>query len=93
MVIINKPSTPTAPEAWNDPEAIATVVPEGALPESLNGILFSPWDDAPKTDLDLEDAEGQEENLVEPVMDLTSGKTASAGVVIEEPVPWCPAFY
>ena len=37
------PSTPTATATWDDRASIATVIPLGALPPSLNDVPFAPW--------------------------------------------------
>jgi len=41
------PSQPTGLEAWVDPTAVATVVPDGPMPPALHGVAFEPWRDAP----------------------------------------------
>ena len=46
-VKIDRSSAPSPLAAWGDPSAVATVVPNGLLPETLNGIALQPWADAP----------------------------------------------
>jgi ADP-ribose pyrophosphatase YjhB (NUDIX family) len=42
-VIIKRPSDPTPPPSWHDPQAVAVFVPDGPTPTILNGIpLRSP---------------------------------------------------
>lgn len=42
-VILASPSTPTPLACWDDPSAIARVVPDGPLPAQLNGLALAPW--------------------------------------------------
>lgn len=48
-VTLTRPSQATGLEAWGDPKAVATVVPDGPMPSALHGIPFEPWRDAPTT--------------------------------------------
>lgn len=81
---INEPSTPSAPETWADPSAIALFTPGGETPADLHGVPFAPWTDHPRTDEGWDYVEGQMDDLDEPAMN-TKGKAPAAGVVIEEP--------
>lgn len=78
---IYDPSKPSSLDAWDDPDDVATVVPGGDMPIGLNGTLFEPW--APPED--WEDVEGQNDDIDEPPVHLTKGKSLSSGVLIEEP--------
>lgn len=84
-VFIHKPHTASAPAAWNDPKAVATVLPDGALPAELHGIPLAPWDDAPHTTEGWDYVDGINDDLDEPPLKLVAGKAVSSGVVIEEP--------
>jgi 8-oxo-dGTP pyrophosphatase MutT (NUDIX family) len=42
-VWIERPSRPSAPESWGDPDAVATFVPHGDGPHELNGVAFKSW--------------------------------------------------
>lgn len=79
-VTIHRPSTPTPLAAWDAPDAIATVVPGGPLPPSLNGVAFSPCVLPPDDDRsdDIDDA-------ADPPFVLPRGMAAAAGAVIVEP--------
>jgi len=83
-VMINEPETPSAPETWTDPGAIALFVPGGAVPAELNGVPFIPWTDHPVTLDGWDYVDGQMDDLDEPAMKLVNGKEAAAGAVIEE---------
>jgi ADP-ribose pyrophosphatase YjhB (NUDIX family) len=82
---IMSPSAPTDASTWTDPTAVATFVPDGDVPLSLHGVSFAPWRDHPRTDDGWDYVDGQMDDLEEPPMKLPVGKTASSGVVIEEP--------
>lgn len=84
-VKINEPSIASAPETWSDPAAEAVFVPGGQCPESLNGIAFAPWADAPRDDDAWDYVAGQMDDLEEPPLHVSLGKKAASGVVIEEP--------
>ena len=53
-VIINKPSQPSSLEAWTDPDAVASVVPDGAMPTAVNGVPAISWTQLPKTEAEWE---------------------------------------
>jgi 8-oxo-dGTP pyrophosphatase MutT (NUDIX family) len=83
--IIQAPSTATSLEAWSNPARIATVLPEGAMPVSLNGIAFLPWRAAPQDNAGWAAVDGRHlARFAEPVFVPASGKLVAAGVVIEE---------
>lgn len=86
-VNIAAPHSPTPPETWTNPEAVATVVPGGAIPETLNGIPFTPWENPPTGLQEWDDVEGQnyDVHLSEPEFEGKPGKSQSAGVIVEEP--------
>lgn len=82
-VHLNKPSTASTIEAWQDADAVATVIPEGQMPASANGIEFSQWGGAPTT-ADGWKALGEASTFDEPPMKVVPGKQAAAGVVTVE---------
>lgn len=87
---INEPTTPSVPATWVDADAIATFVPDGAVPAELNGVPFAPWEDAPTEVVGWNYVEGQIPDLPEPPLPeaLTFAgkpKEQAAGVIIEEP--------
>ena len=83
-VVIRRPSKPTNPCDAHDPEKIASFLPAGPAPASLNGVAFQSWSDAPLTLAQWKVVSGQVP-LDEPTIFLKAGKKAAAGVVIEEP--------
>ena len=82
-VLLARPSTPSALAAWNDPDAAATVIPEGEMPASLNGIALCAWRAAPATEAGWKEVPGQTP-IDEPPFVVPPGRAAAAGVVIEE---------
>jgi 8-oxo-dGTP pyrophosphatase MutT (NUDIX family) len=82
-VVIRMPSTPTALAAWQDPARLATVLPDGALPESVNGIALAPWSAVPDTAAGWA-ALAEHALLEEPPFVLPAGMNAAAGAVIVE---------
>ena len=83
-VAIHKPSTPSASSTWHNPKAVATFVPDGDSPMSINGIPIRRWRDHPHTVEGWEFVDGVNESLREPPLILPPGKGASSGVIIEE---------
>lgn len=82
-VILRQPSVPTPLSCWQDARQLATVIPGGPLPATLNGIAFAPWLGAPDT------AQGWSACAVEATLDeppylLPAGMAAAAGAVILE---------
>lgn len=84
LVTIRKPSKPTALSTWHDSTKVATVIPNGEMPEALNSIPFQEWSSAPQNTDAWAYVEGQA-NIAEPAFVLPCGKRAAAGVVIQEP--------
>ncbi len=84
-VVVNKPSHPSAPSTWHNPNAVATFVPNGDVPASLNGVALTAWKDHPQTNEGWDYCEGVMDDLYEPAFHLPPGKKAASGVVIEEP--------
>lgn len=83
-VVIKHPSTPSSMEAWTDAAVTATAVPDGPVPDELNGIALSPWTDHPRTAEGWDYVDGLNEEIDEPPMEI-GGKKLAAGVVILEP--------
>ncbi|SFC12704.1 NUDIX hydrolase [Massilia yuzhufengensis] len=82
---IHHPSLPSPLAAWLDPAQHATVLPEGPVPAGLNGIPFTPWQDAPHSDAGWANVAGQDgDGFTEPAFVPAPGKRVAAGVVIEE---------
>jgi 8-oxo-dGTP pyrophosphatase MutT (NUDIX family) len=84
QVMIHEPHHSSAPSTWHNPDAVATFVPGGDIPRSINGVALREWKDHPTTAEGWDYVEGVNEELEEPAFILAPGKKASAGVVIEE---------
>lgn len=83
-VVIKRPSHASAPSTWHNPDAVATFVPDGDVPLSLNGVPLRSWRDHPTTTEGWDFADGINDDLPEPAFHLPPGKKAAAGVVVEE---------
>lgn len=79
------PSKPSDPSTWHDPESVATFLPGGKHPPSLNGVALEPWKDAPKTEAGWNYVDGQNHSIKEPELKVPSGVSAGSGVVVIEP--------
>lgn len=84
-VMIKRPSKPSSPSTWHNPDAVATFVPGGDVPLAINGVPIRSWKDHPRTVEGWDYLDGIMDDLVEPAFHLPPGKKAAAGVVIEEP--------
>jgi hypothetical protein len=78
-VTITHPHEPSAPETWTDHDAVATFIPDGAVPGELNGVAFAPWPDAPQTPERWADVLGQRSDPAEPPLPTGGGKHLAAG--------------
>lgn len=83
-VLIRRPSMPTALEAWTDPTQTASVVPNGALPGAIKGVVLEPWNDPP-TSPEGWAALARESKVAEPEFKVPDGLEPAAGAVIVEP--------
>lgn len=82
---LKAPSQPTQLSSWTDPSQVATVIPDGAVPASLNGIALAAWTEAPTTAAGWEkQATLNALDFIEPPMATVPGKSAASGVVILE---------
>jgi ADP-ribose pyrophosphatase YjhB (NUDIX family) len=77
------PSRPTPLETWDQAGAIATVVPDGPLPLTLNGLRLDPWRDVPCSPEGWERQAGA--SIAEPPFQPPPGLRSAAGVVTLEP--------
>ena len=82
-VLILKPSCPSALATWSDPNATACLVPEGTMPDKINGIPVTRWLDAPPTEAGWE-ALASQHQIEEPDFAVPSGYKPAAGAVIRE---------
>ena len=85
LVELKSPSSPTSLESWAEPLERATVIPDGPMPLTLNGIDVRSWTVAPENTAGwLNLAAEQTEDFTEPPMTTAPGKPAASGVVILE---------
>lgn len=84
-VLLKRPSRPTPVSHWSDPNQLATVLPEGAVPDSLNGIDLLAWADAP-THAEGWETQAQRNNssFTDPTLVTAAGRPTASGVVILE---------
>lgn len=83
-VVIHEPSHPSAPSTWHNPKAVATFVPNGDVPLSINGIPLNKWKDHPRTLDGWNYCDGVNHAMHEPEFHLPPGKRAASGVIVEE---------
>lgn len=87
-VALHSPTQASSMDSWLDPRRIATVVPHGPVPASLNGIACAIWRDAPQDDagwaLVAQRDVAQVDDFPEPPFVPAPGKRVAAGVVILE---------
>jgi 8-oxo-dGTP pyrophosphatase MutT (NUDIX family) len=84
-VTIHNPHAGSAPSTWHANEAVATFLPDGDVPLSLNGVPLRAWKDHPTTSEGWDYDSGINDDLDEPPFKMVPGKVAAAGVIIEEP--------
>lgn len=84
-VVVKNPTHPSLPSTWHNPKAVATFVPGGDSPASINGVTLHRWRDYPRTSGGWDYSDCVDHDLEEPEFHLPPGKKAAAGVVIEEP--------
>jgi hypothetical protein len=58
-VLLRQPSMPTPLSAWENPDAVASVIPCGRMPPQLNGIPFATWADVPRSSAAWNTVSGQ----------------------------------
>lgn len=83
-VQIKQPSQPSGLAAWADPTALACVVPDGPMPDAVNGLPISPWESVPASLAGWE-ALATRDTVPEPEFKAPAGYQKAAGVVIREP--------
>lgn len=81
---LHAPTPPTPMASWLEPQAVATVIPEGPLPPALNGIPFVPWRDAPGDDAGWAEVSGQGAPFDEPPFVPAPNRKVAAGALIVE---------
>lgn len=84
LVEIKNPSQASDLSAWANPHAVACAVPDGLMPDHVNGMPITGWVDLPP-DVDAWEALAAENTIEEPPFKAPVGLQKSAGVVIKEP--------
>jgi hypothetical protein len=82
-VYIENPSNPSPIEHWHDSTKHATVVPNGEIPQELNGVKFESWKNSPKNKEEWNSVEGQGD-FEEPPLINTNNKRIATGAIIHE---------
>lgn len=85
QVIIHHPHHASAPSTWHHRDAVATFVPDGDVPLSINGVKLMRWKDHPRTPEGWDYVDGVKDDLEEPPFKHDPKLHASSGVIIEEP--------
>lgn len=85
QVVVESPTRASHQSTWHSPSSVATFVPDGDTPPSLNGVPMARWRDHPTTTEGWDYVDGTDEDLDEPPLHLPPGKKLASGVVIEEP--------
>ncbi len=80
---ITTPSKATLLTSWSNPAEMASVVPDGLMPDSVGGIAISSWNEAPRDHFGWE-ALAALSNFTEPLFEPTPGKRPASGVVVVE---------
>jgi 8-oxo-dGTP pyrophosphatase MutT (NUDIX family) len=83
-VKIHHPSQPSIISTWTDSAATACVIPDGLMPQAINGLAITAWKDYPQTSVDWE-ALAETMSLTEPPFDAPAGLKKASGVVVREP--------
>ncbi|MCS2162619.1 NUDIX hydrolase [Scandinavium sp. H11S7] len=84
IVTLTNPSTATIMTSWRDATKIATCIPDGSVPETLNDLNLIPWAGAPKTVQGWNFVQGINQTLEEEQLQSINGKKLSAGAVVVE---------
>lgn len=82
-VQIKQPSQPSCLAAWADPTALACVVPDGPMPDAVNGLPISSWESVPASLAGWE-ALAVRDTVPEPEFKAPTGYQKATGVVIRE---------
>ena len=78
------PSQPTDQSTWHHADQLATVTPDGPMPEQVNHLAISSWRDAPTDSAGWERLAGVV-RFDEPPMKTTTGLPPASGAVVIEP--------
>ena len=84
LVRLLHPSQPTDQSTWHHADQLATVTPDGPMPEQVNHLAISSWRDAPTDSAGWERLAGVI-RFDEPPMKTTTGLPPASGAVVIEP--------
>jgi hypothetical protein len=79
-VLVEVPHHASSHSTWYEPDAVATFLPDGDVPLSLNHVALRSWKEHPKTSAGWNYEEGILHDLREPPLKVPFGKKAGAGV-------------
>ena len=82
-VHIKHPSTPSPLDAWQQHDAVATVIPDGPMPPKVHEIPVTSWTDVPTTPEAWRDL-AKTHLIDEPEFVVPAGYREAAGVVVQE---------
>lgn len=83
-VALHHPSQPTDQSTWHQADHVATVTPDGPMPEQVNHLAITSWSDAPSDVAGWEHLAGASK-FPEPPMKPVAGKAPASGAVVIEP--------
>ena len=83
QVEIKKPSQPSDLKAWSDTNGTACVIPDGLMPDAINGIAVSSCEQGPASKADWE-ALAAKNAVPEPEFKVPTGYKKASGVVVRE---------
>ena len=84
LVVLNHPSQPTDAVTWSQSEQLATVTPDGTMPEQVNHLAIATWTDAPSDAAGWQRLAGAS-TFDEPPMKTAAGLAPASGAVVIEP--------
>ena len=84
LVRLLHPSQPTDQSTWHHADQLATVTPDGPMPEQVNHLAIASWREVPTDSAGWERLAGVA-GFDEPPMKSVAGKTPASGAVVIEP--------
>lgn len=82
-VLLEAPHRPTPMATWSNPTLLATAIPDGPMPQCIDGIDVVSWKHAPVDSLGWEQLV-KSVNFKEPPLELVQGKEPASGAVVVE---------
>jgi len=83
-VALNHPTKPTELSTWHQADQLATVTPDGPMPEQVNHLAIATWREAPTDSAGWERLAGAAK-FDEPPMKTAAGLAPASGAVVLEP--------